>query len=385
MGADRGPERQEQRQWLQAAAVACVVEIAVEQDRGEQIEAAELQIHDQEGEDVQDVDLGQGVTKLNRVEQDRPAVVHDDVAQVQIAMAAADKTGAAAAIDHRRARGEQLAREFAQAPSLGHVQHASRHFGKTAGVALDQGGETGRITAAGFHRRPAVEGCDLVGHAFHDEAVKAPFGGKTVEEPALLEARHLHQPIDGGPTGTQPECSIRTAADRHHAEIQRRCQRLIDAHLGLAEMVPAFACRVVKVRILYGPLELVRPRADQKDDRSVCLVAFDRLFGGTERLAARQEGDHLALIFDNHGEPPSPRVSSQPRALAALATCAHDPRSREDGSALVNAVRILVDQHLRIGKCLLDIVHHRLGNRMRRAERQLPVHLQVQLDERVRP
>ena len=77
------------RREAQEIAAVAAVEIGVEHGVGMRPEPALAEIHQEEREIVEDVDGGETVVELDRIEQHGPAVDLDDVAQVKIAVAVA--------------------------------------------------------------------------------------------------------------------------------------------------------------------------------------------------------------------------------------------------------------------------------------------------------
>ncbi len=109
LGPDPRPHREEQRQGReteQIAATPLAVEIGVEHGVRVARKSALAEIHQQKGEVVEDIDGGKIVVELDRIEQDRPAVDLDDVAQMQIAVAVAHITSGRPRSEQRRQRGE---------------------------------------------------------------------------------------------------------------------------------------------------------------------------------------------------------------------------------------------------------------------------------------
>ena len=108
LGADRGAKAHEQRQRDKAGQSLRRLggEIAVEEPVGGGAQAALLQIHQKKSQIVENVPTRNLVRKLHRVEQRRLAVDENDVAQVQIAVTTANKTGLAALEQDRAQNGE---------------------------------------------------------------------------------------------------------------------------------------------------------------------------------------------------------------------------------------------------------------------------------------
>ena len=77
------------------------LEIAIEHDVRRSAEPALDQVHEQKGEIVEDVAGRDQIAELDGVEQHRPAVDQDDVAEMQIAMDTTDEA-TPAALDQQR-------------------------------------------------------------------------------------------------------------------------------------------------------------------------------------------------------------------------------------------------------------------------------------------
>ena len=113
LGADRRAHRQEERQRRSASRSSTrrvCGEIAVEHDiRGRRQSALE-QVHQQESQIVEHVAGGDDVAELDGVEQNRLAVDQHDVAEMKIAVNAADETAAAPLAQQRRRCAHRQAR-----------------------------------------------------------------------------------------------------------------------------------------------------------------------------------------------------------------------------------------------------------------------------------
>ena len=103
-GAHAGAAGEEQRQAgeaLDLAADGLEGDVGVEHGVGRLAVAARIEIHEQEGEVIEHVDGGQRLAELEGVERHRHVVDQHDVAEVQIAMAAAHAAGIAARDEQR--------------------------------------------------------------------------------------------------------------------------------------------------------------------------------------------------------------------------------------------------------------------------------------------
>ena len=108
MRPDPGAQRQKERHDRQPVILTGAVEVAVQHPIGKHRELAVLEIHQQEGEVVEDVDAGQRLGELQAVEQGRLAVEQANVAEVQIAMAMAHLAGRAPPVEQRGERRQPI-------------------------------------------------------------------------------------------------------------------------------------------------------------------------------------------------------------------------------------------------------------------------------------
>ncbi len=75
--------------------------VGVEYDVGALPVATRIEIHEQESKVVKDIDRRQRLAELQRIERDGPVVDEHDIAEVQVAVAAADAGGVAARDEQR--------------------------------------------------------------------------------------------------------------------------------------------------------------------------------------------------------------------------------------------------------------------------------------------
>src|SRR6266567_2808670 len=88
MGEYSRADGQEQRYGRQPVILIGQIEIAIEGEVCEFLKPAMLQVHQQEGEIIEDVDAGEFLGEFEAVEQYRLTVEQADVPQVKIAVAA---------------------------------------------------------------------------------------------------------------------------------------------------------------------------------------------------------------------------------------------------------------------------------------------------------
>src|SRR5215208_4435380 len=101
------------------------------------LEPALPQIHQQEGQVVEDVDTGQIVVELDGIKQRGAAIKQHDVAKMQVAVALAHRAGKTARLEKRTAAAQPQPRRGCQrlAGSAGESVRTERSKG--LGVALD--------------------------------------------------------------------------------------------------------------------------------------------------------------------------------------------------------------------------------------------------------
>jgi hypothetical protein len=173
VAADRCAHRQEEGQRGQATGIAGDVEVAIQEDAAEPAEIAKFQIHHQKREIVKHVDFGEGGVELDGIEQHGPTLVRDDVAQVQIAVAMADKSFGATAIEQRRQRRQRLARRRSKLARPGRIEEHRIDIGEAAHVAVENVRHRGSASRLWPPFGVGVKAGDAVGEALHGESVKA--------------------------------------------------------------------------------------------------------------------------------------------------------------------------------------------------------------------
>ena len=183
LGADRRPQRQEQRQRgerIEILGPPRLVEIAIEHDIGRWPQPALDQVHQQEGEIVEHVAGGDLGIEFDGVEQHRRAVEQDDIAEMQIAVAAPHAG--------RRARARRAAPARARRRRASHrVNALTAAGGKSSGAARSSASFWAMISASvidksgiGDDRRRRVRSrhrpAERVGERAIDPAAPRPDG-----------------------------------------------------------------------------------------------------------------------------------------------------------------------------------------------------------------
>ena len=230
-GAHHGPVDLVTGQQRYTAKVAAVFEIDVQQPLSERAGAMAAQVHEQEGQIVDDVDPAQFVVELDTV-KDRNLVVvaQQQIAQMQITVAFADP---AAGLAFGQAWPQAFGRcqgpvfQGMQLFAPGRISQPRSDVGKVVqhGLAHPFRGAkrqfgTGDGNAAMKRRQPAGQGVDVA-------CFQLPGGQHPVEQRSLREAAHAHRVFDGrrdaGPW------LLWTAADGHAIQVQFGCETAVQA------------------------------------------------------------------------------------------------------------------------------------------------------------
>ena len=221
---------------------------------------AVLQVHDQEREIVEHVDAGDGVVELDGVEDPGPAVDDADVAQVQIAMAAAHEAGRQAPVEQRRVAFQRRARGARESGDVARREEVGARA-QLAQVLLDHRAQAGRAAARGRRRVQAigavVEGRDLVGERGHQLGRQAAGPGQAVAKAVLVEALHDHQPFDRLARSTERQPAVGAAHHRLDAEIELGRGAPVERDLALAVGLAQGQGGEIHVGVAHGALHLV--------------------------------------------------------------------------------------------------------------------------------
>ncbi len=288
-------DRQEERQRGQPVGLAAAIEIAIEDDRGEPAQAAMLQVHEQEGQVVEHIDIGDGRAELDPVEQGRPAVRKADVAEMQVAMAVPDAAGVAPAIEPGGLRGQRGAAVAVEAFDIAGGKPAGAGQPQVAAVAVDHPGHAGGAAEVARDLGRIVEGGDPVGEVAHQRRRQPAVLGHAIEQRRLVEAAHHQHPVDRR-RRAEGEPARRVAAERANLEIEFGRGATVERELGAAGRLAQRNGRVVEVGEADRALQLVGVIPGEEDERGMGLDAFHRSGIGTVGVRPRQEGDDLALI-----------------------------------------------------------------------------------------
>ena len=263
------------------------------------MQAAPDQVHQQEREVVEHVDGGETGVEFDGVEQRRPAVDQDNIAEMQVAVAAPHQAGALARLEQRRdarERGPGGGGQGGNRIPIEQVRHRAqlvvvlRH---DRGQRRDEAGVLARLRAFMRRRHRAPEG---VGEAVVDAAGV----GQMIERLGLVEAGHLDRPFHRLAVAADGEGAAAGARDRHDPLVDRRRERPVDLDLGLAGGLALFERGIVEKGECHRALDLEGAPAAQKHSRRMGVDPPHRLaaFGAAEevqhRLLRRIGLGHLA-------------------------------------------------------------------------------------------
>ena len=250
------------------------------------------QIHEQERQIVEHVALGDDGIEFQRVERDRLAVEHRDIAEVKVAMAAPDQARCAARAQKREQfcqGGPRLSFKFVD--RLRREQFAV--LAERRRVVRDES-RNGREPRRGFDRLGAcMHGGDGDGELAGERIVKLATLGEMVERVIFVEARHLDRPFDRFARAIQGERPVGFARDRHDAAVELRREFAIDLEFGAAGGFALCQSRIIEKWIAHRALDLDGAVAGQKDDGGMGLAAPHRGAAISRRIAEQLENGGL--------------------------------------------------------------------------------------------
>ena len=222
LGADRrahGHQERQRRQRVEVLGAPGLGEIAVEHDIGRRLQASLDEVHQQEGEVVEHVAGGDERIEFEGIERHRPAVDERDIAEMQVAVSAADEAA-------RSARQQQRPNARKRLPARGR-EPLDRSGGKQRGVLaegsvvlLDIGGKRVDPRRGLDHRRAGMGRGDGAGEAVRQREIDSAMVGETIERLGLVEAVHLDRIFDGFALAPERQRAVQFARDRDDAAIQ---------------------------------------------------------------------------------------------------------------------------------------------------------------------
>ncbi len=245
-------------------------EIAVEHDVGRGPQPSVIEIHQEECQIVKRIDCGELLVELDGVEQCGPPVPHDDVAKMQISVAAADEPLRCPLVQHRGRTGVLNFRELAKSCCF----FGSQNAGNIGEVTRDGTDEvTDALGAAwiicGLSRRVAFE--RGIGQAASQFSVDTTCICDASQQVGLSEPAHPHRPFHRLPFAIECEPAVTFSGYGNAAEINLRRPLAIDLDLALAHGVPLLQRRQIHVGKAHGTLDFPGLIAREKHDRAVRL------------------------------------------------------------------------------------------------------------------
>ena len=262
------------------------------------------EIHQQEGEIIEHVDAGEGLAELDAVEERRPPVQEDDVAEMKIAVAMPDLALIASCVEQGADLREHHARGCGEILDRLRIQRR-RCLAQIAVVLPDGVLDGGASAMPGSERGGGMEGDDRIGQVAHELGRELARVGEPIEQVALGEAPHLDHPVDDGALAVEGQTAVAAPGDRVESQIEIGRGPQVELELLAAERGAPSDRRIVEIGEADHALQLVGAIPSQEEDRNVSLGPLD---GGAGRAVARaigEERDRLTLVI-HHAAPGSP-------------------------------------------------------------------------------
>ena len=250
-------------------------------------------VHQQERDVVQNVGGGETLVELKGIEEGRHAVDQAHVAQMQVAVAAPHVAVRTAAIEERCERLDGRLRAPAKLVDLGRIERPAGRCGQQLCILGRELGYRGRRGRLSPHRGSRMRRGDGIGGAIDAVCDKLAARGERIERRVVVEAAHMHQPVDDRALAAQPQRAAGGTRHRNHAEVNLRCERAVHSQFGQCRGVAFLNSGEVEIRVAHRPLQLECIAARQKHDGGVGVEALDgptRVRGGI-----REERDDLGL------------------------------------------------------------------------------------------
>lgn len=264
--ADGGAHRDKQRQRGEPVIVLeppGLGEVAVEHDVGRQRQIALVQVHEQEGEVVKHVARRDQRIEFHRVERNRPAIDQGDIAEMQVAVAAAHQPGAAAGDEQRPDLAQRGKARAGQRLAFGRaIEGLAR--GERRLVLPDIGGERLDPRRVLDHRGARVSRRNRAGELVRESDVDAGAVGDLVERLRLVETHHVDRPLHRLALAADGEPSVGLAGDGDNAVVERRGEGAVCLDFGLAGRLALRQRGKVEKRETHLPLDLERAVAGQE-------------------------------------------------------------------------------------------------------------------------
>ena len=267
MRAHHRPDRQHEGQDGQALPEPLalppggLVEPGIQHPAGGVAPVAEVEVHQQEGKVVLDVDVRQPVIELDAVEEDRATVLQQDIPEVQVGVAAAGEAGSAAGLQHpggvrkasRRGRDHRLHSVPAE---------AVREARQEVGVGVDGVGQAVRPAAFRTKGRGGVEAGDFPAKGLGQGSIHGPRPGR--QDRALVEPPHLDDVVHCRPTPVQLQ-PVAGPGDGVDPAVDVGRRRRIEGDLPLSRLATSLQGGEVHIAQVHRPLHLPGGVARQVD------------------------------------------------------------------------------------------------------------------------
>ena len=215
----RRAQRQKQGQGAQPVGLRCKVEIRVEDGIAEIAAAMQLEIHQQEGEIVEDVDTADLVAELDAVEQRRLARVEADIGEPKIAMTAAHSARIATPVEQRGQSIECGPCMAAQRADGGTVQFGS-YLCEFAIVVRDHPPD--RFGSSMLRRLVGnqMQARHRFAQSMHQFRRQRPHLRHAIEQIGLGKPAHDHHVIECRPLATERENTAWATIDRADTDVK---------------------------------------------------------------------------------------------------------------------------------------------------------------------
>ena len=306
MRADHRPQRQKQRHQGDPAILPGQIEVAVEDQVGETLLPAMVEVHQEESEVVEDIDAGEVFGKLDAIEQHRPSVDQTDIAQMQVAVTAPHLSRRPPLVDE-----PPVLRQFAAHPLLDAVDLRGGEAGRAAGaqaadIGLHQLRQRGGSAPVEARLRLLVKRGDVGAQRVEERRRQRAGPGHFLQEVRLIEAPHHHHEIHGLAAQIAAAIALRAAphqaavgeaADRPDFEIELRRGAAVERQLGGAGGTPARHGGKIEIGIFDGALQLVGAISREKHDRGMRLDNFHRSRAGRIGSGIAQKRDDIVLCI----------------------------------------------------------------------------------------
>ena len=296
LGADGRAHRQIEREGCEPIEVLSTPggdEIAVEHDVRGGPQPALGQIHQQECQIVEHVARRDQRAEFDGIEQHRPALEQDDIAEMEIAVDAADEASRALEQERMNAGIGRSARAREGVDALGRKQIGRLDKGRDVLVdVICQRFHPGTGIDCGRRRVRRRHGsAERIGQCRVDPAGLS----QVVEGRPLVETAHLDSPFHRRAGAVEREPAVRLARDRHDATIDFRRERAVDLKLGLAGLLAQVEGRIVEERKAHRAFDLEGAGAGQEYRGGMSVDALDRRSAMGRRFG--QQGENRFLRF----------------------------------------------------------------------------------------